>query len=336
MIKKELFDNYNGRQVNIYELSNDKIKVGIIDFGAAIQYIKLNLPTGERDVCLGFDNVAEYIKSGMYCGATIGRVANRIEGATFKLNGKTYNIPKNDGNNCNHGGTVGFDKKFYDVKEDVNEEGDKLIFSLLSPDGDMGFAGNLNLDVQFSLTDTSLQILYAAKSDKETLFAPTCHIYFNLSGSGMIYDDLLKINADSFTPITPSLIPTGKIKSVKGTPFDFTKMKAIGCDINKQDEQLKYGNGYDHNFVLSGEDAATAKSADGLVELDLKTDLLGLQLYSGNFINGVGKNGVLVARQGFCLEPQFFPNAVNTPSFAKPILPANKVQKHYITYKFKF
>lgn len=336
MITKKVFDKYDGKQVNIYELANAKIKVGIIDFGCAIQYIKLSLPIGERDVCLGFDNVKNYISSDMYCGATIGRVANRIAGATFKLNGKTYNIPKNDGDNCNHGGTVGFDKKFYDVKE----EGDKLIFSLLSPDGDMGFDGNLNLNVEFTLEDTSLKIVYKAKSDKDTLFAPTCHTYFNLDGNGDIYDTQLKINADKFTPITPSLIPTGEIASVKGTPFDFTQFKTIGRDIDEPNAQLKNGSGYDHNFVLNSNDAgapsAIAVSRDAQVELILKTDLPGLQLYTGNFIKGVAKSGKLTPRQAFCLEPQFFPNAVNTPTFPTPILKSNTPQTHHITYTFKF
>lgn len=328
MITKTLFDSYRGRNVYLYELANEKIKVGLIDFGAAIQYIKLNAPQGERDVCLGFDNVKDYIESGIFCGATIGRVANRIEGGAFTLGGREYKLPLNDGKNHLHGGAEGFDKRFYEVETGENS----LTLSLISEDGDMGYGGELKLKVKFEITESSLRITYSAVSDRDTVWAPTCHAYFNFGED--IRETMLRINAKYYTPVNAGLVPTGEILPVKDTPFDFTSLKAIGRDIDAADEQLKFAGGYDHNFVLDGSLAAEVHSADGDTGLEVYTDMPGLQFYSGNFIKGNGKNGKLFPRDGFCLEPQFFPNAVNTENFKKPRLAAKTEISHYICYKF--
>lgn len=328
MITKSYFDTYDGRQSYIYELANDKLKVGITDFGGAIQYLKLITPSGEKDVCLGFDDIAEYVASGIFCGATIGRVANRISGAQFYLNGRQYTLSANDGGNCLHGGAEGFDKKFFRA----SICGEVLELSLLSPDGDMGFPGNLSTSVRFALKDSSLEIKYSAQSDADTLWAPTCHAYFNLGGNAM--DNILKIYGGKYTPVGDGLISAGNVLSVIGTPFNFTMPKAIGRDINKKSEQLKIAGGYDHNYILMDSHAATVYSPASGIKLDVYTDMPALQFYSGNFIKGKGKNGTLKKRDGFCLEPQYVPNAVNIPWFLTPLLKAGEQKSHYITYSF--
>lgn len=330
MITKSYFDTYNGRQSYIYELSNDKLKVGITDFGGAIQYLKVVTPSGEKDVCLGFDNISEYINSATYCGATIGRVANRIADARYCLNGKEYVLSQNDGKNCLHGGADGFDKKFFQVKTC----GDLLCLTLTSPDGDMGFGGNMQFEAQFSLEGGALNIKYSAQSDADTLWSPTCHAYFNLGGT--IGEHMLKIDASKYTPAGEGLIPTGEVNAVTGTPFDFTQFKPIGRDMHAENAQLSIAGGYDHNYVLNGGHAATVYSPVSAIKLDVFTDMPGLQFYSGNFIKGRGKNGVLNMHDGFCLEPQFFPNAINIPWFQSPILKGGEQGEHFIKYSFSW
>ena len=329
MIEKKLFDTYQDREVYIYELANDKLKVGITDFGGAIQYLKVKTPKGYTDVCLGFDNVKDYLESGIYCGATIGRVANRIAKAKFSLNGKEYLLSANDNGNSLHGGELGFDKRFFNSA--IID--DKLELSLLSPDGDMGYPGNLKLKVEFKMLDSGLEIKYTAESNEDTLWNPTCHTYFNLNGSGKIYDDILNINSSKYMPVDCNLIPTNEVSTVENTPFDFTKFKLIGKDIFSDNMQLKLAGGYDHNFVLNSEHAATAIGKSG-IRLDVYTDMPGLQFYSGSFVKGNGKNGELFPHDGFCLEPQYFPNAVNVSKFKTPLLKAGKIKRHYIRYLF--
>ncbi|MCD8287103.1 MAG: galactose mutarotase [Clostridia bacterium] len=317
--------------MHLYTLSNDFLSVGIIDFGAAVQYLKIRTSEGEKDICLGFKSVKEYVSCGMYCGATVGRVANRIRGAQFTMNSTTYHLSKNQGQNHHHGGFEGFDRKFYSVS--ATEDG-ILTMSLISPDGDEGYPGELHMSVQFSLEDGRLNILYIAISTKDTLWAPTSHIYFCLDGEkGGVLDTTLTIYADSFTPCDADSIPTGEIRAVQGTPLDFTAPKRIGLDISKPCEQLEYGKGYDHNFVLNGSHAATATGKGG-ISLDIYTDMPGLQFYTGNYINAEGKYGHIGFRSGFALEPQFFPDAANVPAFQTPLLPANTPATHYISYEF--
>ena len=330
MIEKKLFGIYRGREVYLYTLSNEKLRVGIIDLGAAIQFLEVSAPQGRRDVCLGFGGVEEYLQSGVYCGASIGRVANRIGGAAFNLNGKSYMLTANEGKNHLHGGAEGFDRHIFSVQE----EGEGLTFSRYSRSGEEGYPGNLYFRAAFSLEGSALNINYTAKSDGDTLWAPTCHAYFNLNGGGDTCGTMLKINADKYTPIDAELIPTGAIEDVSGTPFDFTSPKAIGKDIGAKCEQLSPAGGYDHNFVLNGEHAATAVGSESGIRLDVYTDMPGLQFYSGNFIRGNGKHGRLSPREGFCLEPQFFPNAINTEGFTPPILQKNTEKNLYISYRF--
>lgn len=331
MINKEIFDNYNGREVSLYTLYGDGIKVGITDFGAAVQFICLNTEHGIKDICLGYSSIRERLKSGTFCGATIGRVANRIKNAQFTLNGKTYNLPANDGRNCNHGGD-GFHNRFF--KSEI--EGNVLVLTLVSPDCDQGFPGELTLRVEYEVIDKTLEVRYMAVSDKDTVWAPTCHIYFNLKcdGGGNIENTVLKINGDEITVLDEEGIPTGEWACVAGTPFDFLKPKPIGVGINQGVERLS-AKGFDCNYVLNQKHAATAYCAASGITMDLYTDLPGLQFYSGNYLNGIGKTCEYHPLDGFCLEPQYFPNAVNISEFPSPVLKAGFAKTHYIRYEFK-
>ena len=339
MIKS--FGEWRGKPAHIYEISNGSLSVGISDVGAAVQYIQVKTPSGFTDVCPGFDDAGEWAKSGTYLGATVGRVANRISGAKFSLGGKMYNLSRNDGQNCLHGGEDGFDKRFFKVLTEGAQgddwRGNMLQLSLFSPDGDMGFPGNLNLLVTYKLEGSSLGIIYKARSDKDTLWAPTCHTYFNLGGASAAASscgDMLRINADCFTPSGAGLIPTGEVRRVEGTPFDFRDFRAMGERIDEKDEQLAIAGGYDHNFVLRGEHAACAFSRESGIKLDIYTDMPGLHFYSGNFLGGNSVFGALAPRAAYALEAQFFPDAANILSFEKPLLKAGEGQTHCIEYKF--
>lgn len=327
MIEKRFYDLYCENPAYVYVLHGDGVEVGVCDFAASIQFIRLHTADGVKDICLEYESLSERVNSGTYCGATVGRVANRIRNSSFSLNGKHYTITRNDGKNCNHGGIDGFDRRFF--KGEI--KGDKLIMTLISPDGDQGFPGNLTLKVIFELVGKSLKITYVAKSDTDTPFAPTAHPYFNLAGagSGDILDTVLKINADKMTPVDGEHIPTGEVVPVKGTSFDFTAPRPIGL-------YLKDGEGYDCNFVLNGSHAATAYSAKSGIQVDIFTDLPGVQLYTGKYLNGRGKGYEIAASSGFCLEPQFFPNAVNVPQFVSPVIKAGSEVEHFIKYNFAF
>lgn len=323
MITKTLFDNYKGREVYLYTIENGDVKVGVLDFGGILNFIKLNTPKGEKNILVGYDCVQGYLGSHAYVSATVGRVANRIAGSKFMLDGKEWHITPNEGKNCLHGGVEGFDKRFYEV--DVN--GDTLTLSLISPDGDMGFPGELNFKVKFALNGRELTVKYSAVSDKATLFSPTCHAYFNMNGEGEVMGNLLKINADKYTPVDEALIPLGTVESVKGTPLDFTSLKTIGEDYAELG-----GKTYDHNFCLCGTPAATAHGEKSGITMEMITDLPGVQFYVGKPAAYKGKGGGC----GFCLEPQYFPNAVNVPNFETPYLPANTEKVYTIRYLFGF
>ncbi|MDE6373058.1 MAG: hypothetical protein K2L72_01010, partial [Clostridia bacterium] len=202
MITKTLFDNYNGKNVYLYTLLNESMKVGVLDFGATLNFIKKRTNGGERNILIGYDCVRGYLNSSSYCGTTVGRVANRIAGAKFTIDGKEYKVSANEGETCLHGGVVGFDKRFYAAETD----GDTLKLSLTSDDGDMGFPAELEFTVEFTLSGNELLISYTGVSDGKTLFAPTCHAYFNMNGAGEVMENLLKINADNYTPVDEKLI----------------------------------------------------------------------------------------------------------------------------------
>lgn len=317
MITKTLFDNYGGRDVYLYILDNGKIKVGVTDFGGILNFIEVD----GVNVLVGFDKIESYINSHSYCGVTVGRVANRISNSRFTLGGKEYSVTPNEGTTCLHGGVKGFDKRFFDVKVD----GEKLVLSLVSEDGDMGFPGKLCFTAVFCLEGKGIKITYTGVSDKDTLFSPTCHAYFNLNGGGSVMDTVLKINADGYTPIDDILIPLGNVESVEGTPLDFRAGKRIG-----EDYAGLGGKTYDHNFCLNGGDAVEAKGDRSGITLKAVTDLPGIQLYVGAPAAQNGQGG----GPGFCLEPQFYPDAVNCGKFETPLLKANTPATHFVIYKF--
>ena len=332
MITKAYYGTYLAKDAYKYTLIDNGIQVEICDFGAAILSVKLNTKLGVKDICLSYPTIESYINSGAYCGATVGRIANRIKGARFKLNGVEYKLSANENGNQLHGGKEGFAYRFWQAEIC----GNVLKLYLNSKNGDQGFPGELNVKVEYEIVENRLEIRYYATADSNTVFAPTNHAYFNLNGEDgeNILSTHLKINADKFTPLDAEHIPTGEIISVKNTPFDFTQFKPIGSDICAKDAQLIYSKGYDCNFILNGNLAAIAKSEKSGVQLSVYTNMPAMQFYSGNYLSGKGKTRLYTPRQGFCLEPQFVPNSVNLNNFEKPLLKKGEEKSYYIYYKF--
>jgi aldose 1-epimerase len=303
-----------------------------MSFGGIIISLRVPDKSGKLDdVVLGFDNLAAYEENNPHFGALIGRYGNRIANGEFKLDGKTYHLPKNNGPNTLHGGVKGFDKVMWDIEPFENKDAAGLVLSRTSPDGEEGFPGNLKVKVTYTLTNNNeLSFEYEATTDKATPVNLTEHSYFNLSGegNGNILGHVLKLNADHFTPVDKNLIPTGEIRSVKGTPLDFTTPTAIGARIDDKYDQLVIAGGYDHNFVVNGKSgvmrlAARAKDPKSGRVLEVYTVEPGVQFYSGNFLDGTltGKNGhKYQKRDGFCLETQHYPDSPNHPKFPSTIL----------------
>ena len=321
----------SGEKTDLYVLTNNRgMTVAITNYGATVVSIKVPDRAGKfADVVLGFDAAKEYEEGTAHIGGTIGRYANRIAHGSFALAGKTYTLPKNNGENTLHGGMSGFDKKIWTAKEVPSKEGVAVEFTYVSPDGEEGFPGTMTATVLFTLLNAKneLRIDYSASTDKPTVVNLTNHSYFNLAGQGNgdILSQTLQLNASKFTPIDSGLIPTGELRNVKDTPFDFTRPVAIGARINGEDEQLKLGRGYDHNWVLdrktgfSGiELAAIARDPKSGRELEVLTTEPGIQFYTGNFLDGTahGKGGkVYEQRFAFCLETQHFPDSPNHAGF---------------------
>ena len=335
----------DGKEVFLYTLKNAHgMEVVISTFGGDVMSIKVPDKAGKiADVTLAFDNVADYEKPGPYFGAIVGRYANRIANGSFKLDGKEYHVPQNDGPNALHGGNKGFDKRVWDAKQSSDACGQHLHLHYLSKDGEEGFPGNLNVDVTYTLNDKNeLELHYVATTDKDTVLNLSNHTYFNLKGQGQgnILDHKIMINADRFTPVDATLIPTGVLQPVEGTPFDFRKLTVIGARIDDDNEQLKLAHGYDHNWVLNG--GGKVRLAAKVVEpttgrvLEVLTDQPGLQFYTGNFLNGSakGKGSVYNKRDGFCLETQHFPDSPNHPNFPTTELKAG--EKFQSTTIFRF
>ncbi len=333
MITKRYFDNYQGVNAYLYTLSDENIEVDILDFGAAVHAIRLDTKLGKKDIALHHPTIESYLQSGTYAGACVGRVANRIGGASFVLNGKTYSLVANEGNNQLHGGAKGFTHRFWQAEI----IGNTLKFTLKSEDGDQGYPAELIMMVEYELVHGTLEIRFSAISGGDTVWAPTNHTYFNLDGedSPSVLSTKLKINSDQYTLLNEEHISTGEVQRVHGTPFDFTEFKEIGKDVDADDEQLRFSGGYDCNFILNSELAAVAESERSGVRLSVYTDLPGIQFYSGNYIRGMGKSGEYKKRQGFCLEPQYIPNAVNIPHFETPLLKKGERKAHYIRYQFE-
>ena len=314
----------DGRRTGLYTLTNaNGMEVTVTDFGGRIVSVMVPDRVGElRDVVLGFDNIDDYIHVPSDFGAAIGRYANRIGQGRFTLDGKVYELPKNNFGHCLHGGPDGWQYKVYDV---VEADDSHIVLAMYSPDGDANFPGAVEATVTYRLTDdNALDISYEAASDAPTIINLTNHSYFNLSGdpSTSICDDWLWIAADSFTPVDSTFMTTGEIVPVEGTPMDFRTVKRIGDDIDRYDfVQLKNGNGYDHNWVLATAGDITRKAAEvrndvsGIV-LEVYTDEPGVQVYTGNFLDGsvTGKHGIVYnQRAAICLETQHYPDSPNKP-----------------------
>ena len=325
-----------GEAVSVYTLKNDHgIELRVLDYGGIILSLTVPDRNGRPDdVVLGFDSLADYVRTSPYFGAIIGRYGNRIAHGRFTLDGRTYTLARNNGPNHLHGGVKGFDKVVWGVTPFKGRGSVGLTFRYTSPDGEEGYPGTLQATVTYTLTDDNeLTFDYHATTDRATPVNLTQHSYFNLAGTGGdILGHVVLVNADRFAPVDSTLIPTGELRSVVGTPFDFRTPTAIGARINADDEQLRHGRGYDHNFVLnqSGSDrraglalaARVYEPTSGRV-LEIYTTEPGLQFYSGNFLDGTlrGKNGVVYRhRSGFAMETQHFPDSPNHPQFPSTIL----------------
>jgi aldose 1-epimerase len=337
--------NPDGRSVHLYTLRNvNAMEATITDHGATLVSLKVPDRFGDfADVVLGFDDLNGYVRSQTYFGATVGRYANRIAHGRFTLDGVEYHLAQNDGENSLHGGLKGFDRVLWGAT-DVSAEQPSLELTYLSKDGEEGYPGNLSVHVRYTLSSSDeLRIEYAARTDKDTIINLTNHSYFNLSGagSGDILGHVLEIAADRYTPINWELIPTGQLESVENSPFDFRKPTTVGSRIESDNEQLKLAGGYDHNFVLNGAGALSfaarvTEPASGRV-LEVFTSQVGMQFYSGNFLNGTarGKQGVEYQRRsGLCLETQHFPDSPNHANFPSTVLKAGETFESTTVYRF--
>lgn len=334
-----------GEEITLYTLTNaNGMEVGIINFGGIITRIKTADRQGQfADIALGFDELEPYLQASPYLGALIGRFGNRLAKGRFELDGKTYQLETNNGANHLHGGSVGFDKVVWQATPFTADThvGVKLFY--LSRDGDQGYPGNLSVTVTYTLTnEDEILVDYHATTDQATPINLTQHSYFNLAGQGDILQHELMINADAFTPIDDTQIPVGELRSVAGTPFDFRTPKAIGADIQRDDDQLRCGLGYDHNFVLNKAApkkltlAARASEATSGRVLEVYTEEPGVQFYSGNFLDGSlsGRGTTFAYRTGFCLEPQHFPDSPNQPDFPSTILRPGETYTSRTIFKF--
>ena len=335
-----------GTSVDIYTLRNSKgMEARIMTYGGILVSLKVPDRDGKLgDVVLGHDDPASYESNNSpYFGALIGRYGNRIAAGKFTLEGKNYSATVNNSPNMLHGGNKGFDKVIWKVKEIKNPEGPSIELTYVSKDGEEGFPGKLNVTAVYTLTeDNSLKIEFTATTDKTTVVNLTAHSYFNLAGKGNILDDSVYINADKFTPVNTNLIPTGELKPVDGTPFDFRTPTKVGARIEQVDEQIKFGNGYDHNWVLNkkpGEMSVAARVSDPTTgrTLEVSTTEPGVQFYTGNFLDGtqIGKGGWKYQfRNGLCFEPQHFPDSPNQPNFPSTTLKPGETYHNTIVYKF--
>jgi aldose 1-epimerase len=342
-VSKQSAGSADGQPIDMYTLQDGKITVKILTYGGIVQSIETPDKKGQTaNIVLGFDGLDGYVKTGNkpYMGAIIGRYANRIAGGSFQLNGKTYNVPKNDGNNALHGGINGFNKKIWTGKE--IENGVELKY--VSKDGEEGFPGTLTTTVRYTLKGNELRIDYSATTDADTVLNLTNHSYFNLKGQGNgdILGHEMKINAKRYTPVDKNLIPTGELAPVAGTPFDFLKSTTIGSRIDADNEQLKLARGYDQNWVVDGDGKKVTVAAEAYEPttgrvLEVLTDQPGIQFYTGNFLDGsvTGTGGkVYNKRFAFCLETQHYPDSPNHPKFPTTELKPGQTFRSTTIYRF--
>ncbi len=338
-----IVDTLDGKPVGLYTLKNASgMEVDLTNYGATIVSIRTPDKNGVKaDVALGYDSVQGYYNGGSFFGCVVGRYANRIAKGKFSLNGKEYSLALNNGPNSLHGGKLGFNRKVWDAKA----EGNSVEFKMLSPDGDEGYPGNLTVTVVYTLTDSNeLKLSYKAETDQATVINLSNHAYFNLAGagSGDILNHKIQLFSESITPVDTTLIPTGELMKVKGTAFDFTEPRAIGDRINADEPQIKYGGGYDHNYVLKEKANRELVKAAEVTEpnsgrvMTVYTTEPGIQFYSGNFMNGkeTGKGAVYGYRHGFCLETQHFPDSPNQPTFPSTVLQPGETWESQTVYRF--
>jgi aldose 1-epimerase len=337
----------DGKPVDLFTLVNDNgVEMKVINYGGIITELKVPDKNGKfEDVVLGFDNLEGYVKSSPYFGALVGRYGNRIAKGKFTLDGEEYSLVQNNMGNHLHGGTKGFDKVVWKAEPSETTEGPQLKLSYLSPDMEEGYPGNLQVEVIYTLTnDDAIRIDYKATTDKKTVINLTNHSYFNLTGNPdtTILTHELMLNADQFVPVDETLIPTGELAPVEGTPMDFTEPTAIGARIGEDYEQLKLGLGYDHCWVVNGE-AGTLRQAATVYEpnsgrfMEVLTTEPAVQFYSGNFLDGsfAGKGGVVYQqRSGLCLETEHYPDSPNQPDFPSAELNPGDTYQTTTVYKF--
>jgi aldose 1-epimerase len=338
----------DGTAVELFTLTNPGgVKVDITNYGGIITSLWAPDKSGKlADIVLGYNNIDGYLKATPYFGAIVGRYANRIGLGRFSLDGTEYTLAVNNGKNALHGGLRGFDKVAWRAEPYNGKDRVGLELSYQSKDGEEGYPGTLDVVVRYTLTaQNELIVDYSATTDKATVLNLTQHSYFNLAGhdAGDILGHVLQINAKQITPVDDGLIPTGELKDVAGTPFDFNTPTAIGARIEANDAQLKLGGGYDHNFVLKKDDGPEPSPAARVVEptsgrvLEVLTTEPGMQLYTGNFLDGkhVGKGGTpYLKRHGFCLETQHFPDSPNKPQFPSPVLRPGETFQSTTIFRF--
>lgn len=337
----------NDQPVLLFELANKNgMRVEVMNYGATI--VKIIVPDRDgkaQDVALGYDTLQDYLQDPFYFGCIVGRYGNRIANGSFKLDGVEYKLAQNDGENHLHGGINGFNKKLWEVIESESVIIESITLACTSPDGEEGYPGNVKLEVTYIVTeDNELKIDYRATTNKTTVINPTNHTYFNLSGSfdKSILNHELQIDAGHYTPVDPGSIPTGKIDDVKGTPMDFQIAKKLGKDIDQNFDQLEFGSGYDHNYVFNNfngqvKHRATLYDSDSGRVLDMLTNEPGVQLYTGNFLDGVknGKGGITYKKQtGVCLETQHYPDSPNKDNFPSVVLKPGEEYNQTTIYKF--
>ncbi|MBQ1877675.1 MAG: galactose mutarotase [Erysipelotrichaceae bacterium] len=343
-IRKESFGFLpNGREASVYVISSDKLTVKVSDFGAVTTGAILKDKNGvERDVILGYPDLESYMANPCCLGAIVGPSANRTANASFSIGNNTYYLEQNDnGNNLHTSKIYGIHKKLWDCEE-ITEK--SVTFRLELFDGELGLPGNRTITVKYTVDDDKLDIEYRMFSDARTVFNVTNHAYFNLAGhnSGKIFDQYLQLKCDYYTPVREFLITTGEVRSVKGTPMDFTTMKKIGRDFDLNDEQLAICRGYDHNFVINDWDGRLRKFARAYceetgIELSAYTSRPGVQLYTGNYLNAEGgkDNTDYQENEGFCLETQFFPNSLNYGHFASSLISPDVWHTSKTVYRFR-
>ena len=348
-ITKSFYGETKGnKKVDLYSFKNENgMQVDIINYGGIITSLKVPDKNGETEnIVLGYSKLKDYINENPYFGSIIGRYGNRIAKGKFNLNGNQYTLATNNDENHLHGGNIGFDKVIWDAETKINSNSSSLILKYLSRDMEEGYPGNLYTTVTYKITnDNSVEIKYEAQTDKTTVINLTQHSYFNLSGdfNQSILNHKVKINANQFLPVNKSLIPTGNKLNVSMTPFDFRNYKEIKKDINADDLQLNYGNGYDHCWVLNDYKNGYRLVASAFHEesgrlMEVYSDQPGLQFYTGNFLDGSlpqKGEGFYNFRSGFCMETQHFPNSPNQPDFPSVTLNPNEKYNSKTTYKFK-